>query len=93
MRPESVTSWMRKVFTEAAWDDYLYWERKDKRTLRRINQLIRDIERDPFNGLGKPERLRFDLSGCYTRRIDTENRLVYTVEDGAIVILSCKDHY
>lgn len=84
---------MRKVFTDAAWDDYLYWERQDKRTLRRINQLIRDIERDPFNGLGKPERLRFDLSGCWSRRIDAENRLVYVIEEGSVVILSCKDHY
>ena len=67
---------MRKVFTDAAWKDYLYWQNQDKKALRRINQLIRDIERDPFDGIGKPEPLRFDLSGCWSRRIDATNRLV-----------------
>lgn len=84
---------MRKVFTEDAWKDYLYWEKQDKKTLKRINELIRDIERDPFNGIGKPEPLKFALTGCWSRRIDISNRLIYSVEDDAICIYSCKDHY
>ena len=85
---------MRKVFSDAAWDDYLYWQNQDKKTFRRINQLIRDIERDPFDGIGKPEPLKFDLTGCWSRRIDAANRLVYSLGgDGTINILSCKDHY
>ena len=85
---------MRKVFSDAAWEDYLYWQRQDKKTLRRINQLIRDIERDPFDGIGKPEPLKFDLTGCWSRRIDAANRLVHSIgENGSINILSCKDHY
>ena len=85
---------MRKVFTDAAWGDYLYWQNQDKKTLRRINQLIKDFERDPFEGIGKPEPLRFDLAGCWSRRIDAANRLVYSIgEDGTINIYSCKDHY
>ncbi len=84
---------MLKVFSDDAWDDYLYWESQDKKTLKRINGLIRDIERDPFSGLGKPEPLRFGLSGCWSRRIDAANRLIYSIEEGRINILSCKDHY
>ena len=85
---------MRKVFSDAAWEDYLYWQRQDKKTLRRINQLIRDIERDPFDRIGKPEPLKFDLTGYWSRRIDAANRLVHSIgENGSINILSCKDHY
>lgn len=84
---------MRKIFTEDAWRDYLYWQTQDKKTLKRVNQLIRDIERSPFDGIGKPEPLKFGLSGCWSRRIDAANRLVYTIADDAICILSCKDHY
>ncbi|MCI8425329.1 MAG: Txe/YoeB family addiction module toxin [Adlercreutzia sp.] len=84
---------MRKVFTDDAWDDYLYWQTQDRKTLKRINQLIRDIERSPFEGIGKPEPLKFGLTGCWSRRIDAANRLVYTFSDDAICILSCKDHY
>lgn len=84
---------MRKVFSDEAWKDYLYWEKQDKRTLRRINQLIQDIERDPFNGIGKPEPLKFNLSGCWSRRIDEANRLIYSISEDALNIYSCKDHY
>lgn len=84
---------MNKVFTEDAWKDYLYWQTQDRKTLKRINELIRDIERDPFSGLGKPEPLKFGLSGCWARRIDQANRLVYLINENGINILSCKDHY
>lgn len=84
---------MNKVFTEDAWKDYLYWQTQDMKTLKRINELIRDIERDPFSGLGKPEPLKFGLSGCWSRRIDQANRLVYLINENGINILSCKDHY
>lgn len=84
---------MRKIFTDDAWRDYLYWQAQDKKTLKRINALIRDIERASFEGIGKPEPLKFGLSGCWSRRIDATNRLVHTVTDDALCILSCKDHY
>ncbi len=84
---------MRKVFSADAWEDYLYWETQDRKTLKRVNALIRDIERDPFTGIGKPEPLRFGLAGCWSRRIDAANRLVYTIEGEDLIILSCKDHY
>ncbi len=84
---------MRKVFSADAWEDYLYWETQDKKTLKRVNALIHDIERDPFTGIGKPEPLRFGLAGCWSRRIDAANRLVYAIEGEDLIILSCKDHY
>ena len=84
---------MRKVFTDDAWNDYLYWQTQDRKTLKRINALIRDIERSPFEGIGKPEPLKFGLSGCWSRRIDAANRLVYIITDDSLCILSCKDHY
>ncbi|WP_165252123.1 Txe/YoeB family addiction module toxin [Adlercreutzia sp. ZJ304] len=84
---------MHKVFSDDAWNDYLYWESQDKKTLKRINTLIKDMERDPFSGIGKPEPLKFGLSGCWSRRIDATNRLIYTIQDSNIWILSCKDHY
>ena len=68
---------MQKSWYDKAWDDYLYWQSQDKKTLKRINQLIRDTERDPFNGIGNPEPLKGDLSGFWSRRIDDTNRLVY----------------
>lgn len=76
-----------------AWEDYLYWQKQDKKTLRRINQLIRDTLRTPFEGIGKPEALKEDLSGFWSRRIDGANRLVYIVEDDAILLISCRGHY
>ena len=84
---------MIKVFSEAAWEDYIHWQTQDKKTLRRINQLIEDIERGPFEGLGKPEPLRNNLSGLWSRRIDSKNRLIYEISGENLKIYSCKDHY
>ncbi len=83
---------MRKVWFEEAWDDYLYWQLQDRKTLKRINVLLRDIERASFSGTGKPEPLRGELSGFWSRRIDDTNRLVYRIKDGVLEILSCKGH-
>ena len=76
-----------------AWEDYLYWQMQDKNILKRINQLVKDISRNPFEGTGKPEPLRGKLSGFWSRRIDEEHRLVYAMEDNAILIFSCRGHY
>lgn len=80
-------------FTAEAWSGYLFWQTQDKKTLKRINDLIRDAQRDPFAGIGKPEPLKFALNGCWSRRIDETNRLVYTVIDDDLCILSCRYHY
>ena len=84
---------MRLLWEEGAWDEYLDWQIQDKKTLRRINQLLRDIQRSPFEGIGKPEPLRGNLSGWWSRRIDEANRIVYQPQGDNIVILSVKDHY
>lgn len=84
---------MELRWTEDAWYDYVWWPGQDKKTLRRINSLIKDVLRSPFQGIGKPEPLRGNLSGLWSRRIDLTNRLVYMPQDSSIVILSCKDHY
>lgn len=84
---------MRKVWDDKAWEDYLYWQLHDKRMLKRLNALIRDTERAPFDGPGKPEPLRGNLSGFWSRRIDDEHRLVYRIKDGILEIISCRDHY
>lgn len=84
---------MKKNWFEKAWADYLYWQEQDKKTLRRINQLVRDIERNPFAGIGKPEALKGALSGFWSRRIDDSNRLVYRVANEIIEIVSCREHY
>lgn len=84
---------MIKAWSQAAWEDYLWWQAQDKRSLKRINQLIRDIERNPFEGLGKPEPLRGNFSGMWSRRIDAGNRLIYSVEGNMLMIHSAKDHY
>lgn len=76
-----------------AWEDYLYWQRTDKKTLNRINSLIKDIERQSFSGLGKPEPLKHPWAGYWSRRIDREHRLVYKVTDEAIIIVQCRYHY
>ncbi|MGK7250996.1 Txe/YoeB family addiction module toxin [Acinetobacter oleivorans] len=84
----------RKIsFTPSAWETYTFWQGQDKKTLKRINLLIKDCLRSPFEGLGKPEPLIGDLSGFWSRRIDEKNRLVYEVTDSAITILSCRYHY
>ncbi len=84
---------MKKVWFEEAWDDYTYWQTQDKKTLKRINALIKDIERNHFEGIGKPEPLKGDLSGFWSRRIDDVNRIVYRINNGILEILSCKGHY
>lgn len=84
---------MNKIWSDESWGDYLYWQAQDKKTLRRINVLIRDAERSPFDGIGKPEPLRGDLSGLWSRRIDETNRLIYQLRNGAIEIISCRGHY
>lgn len=80
-------------FLADAWDDYLYWQGQDKKTLKRINWLITEASRDPFTGTGKPEPLVGNLSGYWSRRIDQTNRLVYRVTDDALIILQCRLHY
>ncbi len=81
------------AFSATGWDDYQFWQTQDRKTLKRVNQLLREILRDPFNGIGKPEALRENLAGYWSRRIDEKNRIVYTVRDGTIVIISCRLHY
>ena len=81
------------LFQNKAWEDYLYWQSLDKKTIKRINALLRDIARDPFSGIGKPEPLRGDFSGFWSRGIDDTNRLVYRINNGVIEILSCRGHY
>ena len=81
------------TFSEKAFEEYIYWQTQDKKTLKRINTLLKEIARDPFDGIGKPEPLRGDLSGLWSRRIDEVNRLVYRVTDEQIEIYQCKGHY
>jgi len=76
-----------------AWEDYLYWQQTDKKILKRINELIRDILRHPFTGKGKPEALKYELEGCWSRRINKEHRLVYKVEGDTLIIVQCRYHY
>ena len=83
-----------KVWSDEAWDDYLYWQTEDRKTLKRINQLLKDIERNgPLIGIGEPEALKGNLHGYYSRRINGKDRLVYKVEDGRILISQCRGHY
>ena len=84
---------MRLLWEEQAWDDYCYWQTQDKRTLKRINALIKDIQRDRFDGIGKPEPLKEELSGWCIRRIYYVNRIVYQERDVSIIIASCRGHY
>lgn len=84
---------MHLVWFEKAWSDYLYWQNQDKKTLRRVNELIRDIERTKGKGIGKAELLKGDLSGFSSRRIDETNRLVYRISGDTLEIASCKSHY
>lgn len=76
-----------------AWEDYLYWQKQDKKILNKINQLVKDISRNPFEGIGKPEPLKENLAGFWSRRIDEEHRLVYAVEDNKVLIFLCRGHY
>ena len=80
-------------FSPAAWDDYLYWQMQDKKTMKRINELLKGIQRTPFDGIGKPEPLKH-CNGCWSRRIDAANRLVYVISNEKdIMVLSCRGHY
>jgi len=81
------------LFTETAWEDYCYWQNQDKKTLKKINQLLNDIKRHNFTGIGKPEPLKNELSGFWSRRIDEKNRIVYKIENDIIQIIQCKGHY
>ena len=83
-----ILSWTRE-----AWSDYVYWQTQDKKTLKRINKLILDTQRSPFEGVGKPEPLKANLTGFWSRRIDDTNRLVYAVDDNQLTIISCRYHY
>ncbi len=84
---------MRLVWEDEAWEDYLYWQGQDRKTIRRINALIKDIQRNPYEGIGKPEPLRENLSGMWSRRIDETNRIVYYEKYDSIIIVSCRRHY
>jgi toxin YoeB len=80
-------------FADLAWEDYLFWQQADRATIKRVHALIKDIQRSPFEGIGKPEPLRHNFSGFWSRRIDEEHRLVYTIDDGCVVIVQCRYHY
>lgn len=81
------------TWTKESWTDYVYWQSQDRKTLKRINQLIKDVMRNPFEGIGKPEPLKENLSGFWSRRIDESNRLVYAVDENTVTIISCRYHY
>jgi len=84
---------MKIIFSKNAWEDYTSWLTQDRKMLRKINDLIKDIQRTPFSGKGKPEPLKYDLAGLWSRRIDREHRLVYKVQDEELFIYACKYHY
>jgi toxin YoeB len=84
---------MKIVFTEFSWDDYLFWQKNDKNKLKRINELVKDISRNPYDGIGKPEALKFNYAGFWSRRIDEEHILIYRVDDDEIQIVKCRFHY
>jgi len=84
---------VKLIFAEKAWDDYLYWQKTDKKILKRINTLIKDIKRDPFEGVGKPEPLKHALSGYWSRRINDEHRIIYKVNDESLLIAQLRYHY
>ena len=84
---------MNKAFTDIGWEDYLYWQTEDRKTLRKINTLLKDIERNGNEGIGKPEPLTGDLSGFWSRRINQKNRLIYAMEMDQIIIIACRYHY
>ena len=84
---------MIKIWSDHAWEDYLYWQQQDKKTLRRINQLLKDIDRNHHNGIGKPEQLKHERQGYWSRRIDDTNRLIYRIVNDRIEIAQCRAHY
>jgi toxin YoeB len=84
---------VRLIWSEKSWEEYIRWQSTDKKTLKKINSLIKDIKRDPFMGIGKPEPLKYELAGCWSRRITDEHRLVYMVEEESVSVVSCRYHY
>ena len=84
---------MRKIWAEGAWEDYLYWQQQDKKILKRINALLKDIDRNGYTGIGKPEPLKYELSGFWSRRIDDTHRLVYRISGDTVEIAQCRTHY
>ena len=84
---------MKLVFADAAWEDYLYWQKQDKRMVDRINKLIREVQREPFTGVGKPEPLKHALAGYWSRRINEEHRMVYKMESDALLLAQLRYHY
>ncbi|WP_339118376.1 Txe/YoeB family addiction module toxin [Halomonas sp. BMC6] len=84
---------MKLIFSDNAWEDYLYWQKTDKKILNRINKLIKEIKREPFEGVGKPESLKHNLAGYWSRRINEEHRMVYKVTDDALLIAQLRYHY
>lgn len=84
---------MRLLWEENAWEDYIFWQTQDRKTLKRVNALIKDIQRSTFEGIGKPEPLKGKLSGYWSRRIDETNCIVYCEKDGAVIIAACRGHY
>ncbi len=84
---------MTITFSENAWDDYLYWQKVDKKIVKKIKKLIKEIQQTPFEGSGRPEKLRYDLAGYWSRRIDQEHRLVYQVDNNQLLVYSCRFHY
>ena len=84
---------MNKLFTDEAWKDYVYWFENDKKQLKRINDLIKEIDRTPVDGIGKPEALKYDMKGYWSRRIDHEHRLVYKIDDDSIIFIAFRYHY
>ena len=84
---------MKILFMDTAWEDYLYWQKQDKKTLKKINALIKEIQRSPFKGVGAPEPLKHNLAGYWSRRITLEHRLVYRIKDDELRILQCRYHY
>jgi len=84
---------MKKVWYDEAWDDYIYWQTQDRKTLKRINTLLKDIERNGYNGIGNPEPLKHDLSGFWSVEIDKKDRIVFRIKDGKLEIAQCGSHY
>ena len=84
---------MKLIFSEHAWEDYIYWQRTDKKTIKRINELIEDIQKNKYQGIGKPEPLKHSLSGYWSRRITSEHRIVYKLQDDQVLIVQLRYHY
>jgi len=84
---------MKLAFSERAWEDYLYWQKTDRKTLEKLNQLLKEISRHPFTGEGKPEPMKHQFTGCWSRRIGREHRLVYRTEESMVYVMQCRFHY